>query len=132
MIELDPVSIGFKVWTTVKPWRRLKQARNRRRARLGKPPLIITEDDDNMLPKGTMTYTGAAGAIITPIVTTVLTAAGIGECTAAELAADPSCVGASQLAGALITAGFAIIAVLGRKRAAKNHAAELEAAKGLS
>jgi hypothetical protein len=127
--NIDPVSLGYKVWTMVRPWRRLKIALNKRRARLGKPLLPITEDDDNMLPNGTMTYTGAAGAIATPIVTTLLTASGIGECAAAELAANPQCVGASQLAGMLITAAFGIVAVIGRKRAAARHAAELAAAQ---
>lgn len=128
-MTLDPISLGFKIWTTVKPWRRLKEARNRRRARLGKPPLTITEEDDAMLPNGTMTYTGAVGAIATPVVVTVLNLFGVGECTLAEVTLDPSCVGSTQLAGMLITAAFGILAIVGRKRAAARHAAELAASK---
>ena len=67
-MALDPVTIGWKIWTTVRPWKRLKEARNRRRERKGIPPLPITEEDDLMLPKGTQTYTGLAILILTPLV----------------------------------------------------------------
>jgi len=67
-VALDPFTIGWKIWTTVRPWRRLKEARNRSRARKGKSPLPITEEDDLMLPKGTQTYTGLAILILTPLV----------------------------------------------------------------
>lgn len=128
-MSLDPVSIGYSIWTTLKPWRRLKIARNKRRARLGKPLLPLTEDDLSMLPNGTMTYTGAIGAIATPIVTTALSMIGVGECTPDELLLDPGCVGGAQLAGMLITAAFGIVAVIGRKRASKNAALAIAAAK---
>jgi len=67
-MQLDPFTIGWKIWTTIRPWRRLKEARNARRKRKGIPPLPITEEDDLMLPKGTQTYTGLAILILTPLV----------------------------------------------------------------
>jgi len=67
LIPPSLIKLGWSIWTTFKPWRRLKSARNKRRARLGKPLLLIDEGDDNMFPKGTQTYTGIAVLILTPL-----------------------------------------------------------------
>jgi hypothetical protein len=124
---VEVVEIGYSVWKMFLPWRRLKVWRNKIRARHGKPPLPNSENDMKLFPNGTMTYTGAGGAFATQIVTQLLLVGGIGECTPVELAANPNCQGATQIAGALITAGFAIVALIGRYRAQRSHAAQLAA-----
>lgn len=114
-ITAATVKVGEAIWRAIAPWKRLKQARNKRRARLGKPLLKITEEDETMLPKGTMTHTGTGIAAAGPIVAMVLTGIGIGECT--PEAADMGCVGASQIAGALVTLVGAVLAIVGKVRA---------------
>src|SRR3954463_7457799 len=113
-MAIDPVSAGFAIWRALRPWYRLKLARNRRRARLGKPLLPMSEDDMQIFPNGTMTYTGSGGAILTQIVVTLLHTVGVGECTPAAVAAMPNCISATDLAAALITVGFGVMAVVGR------------------
>ena len=80
-----------------------------------------------LFPEGTMTKIGAGGAVLTQVVVFVLHNVGIGECTPDMVAAMPTCIGATEIAGALITAGFGIVAWLGRNRAEKTHAAALAA-----
>lgn len=94
---------GWKIWTTVQPWRRLKKARNKWRAKKGKPLLSITAEDDNVLPKGTQTYTGIAVLLLTPLVAKY----GVGT---EELTMWVTAVGT-------IVGG--IVAILGRMRATK-------------
>lgn len=113
---MDPLLIT-RIWLLVKPWRRIKQARNRRRARLGKPLLTISEADDMLFPQGTMTKTGAGIAVLGPVVTAVLQAFGIGECTPEAIAMG--CLGASQFSGIAISILGGVIAWLGRNRAEK-------------
>jgi hypothetical protein len=119
------VQFGFDVWTAVRPWRRLKVWRNKKRAAKGLPLLPITQEDDSMLPKGSMTYTGiavtAAGV--------VLRVMGVGECSAEEMAtAAQACVDPVLLdrvaasVNELFEIGGLLLATLGRRRAAKREA----------
>jgi len=66
MTPISIISFGATVWRALKPWKRLKVLRNKRRAKRGKPPLPITEEDELMFPKGTQTYTGIAILFLTP------------------------------------------------------------------
>jgi len=131
------VRIGAAVWRAIAPWKRLKQARNRRRARRGLQPLPITHEDEKMLPKGTMTYTGLA-------VTAIgfgLRLAGVGECApidavidqaaaAAHACVDPGVIDRLvQGANEVLEAGGMLLATLGRLRAAKREALAVGAAK---
>lgn len=95
--------LGWTVWTTVKPWRRLKKFRNKRRERKGKPLLPIDEEDDLMFPKGTQTYAGIAILLLTPL--------------AGKYGFDSATVSAWITAGGTVIGG--IIAILGRVRATK-------------
>lgn len=123
----------IRLWLVYRPVRSahkaLRAARNKRRARLGKPllPPLDEESAMQLFPDGTMTKTGAAGAVLTPIVVTLLHGVGIGECTPQVLAVTPTCVGATEIGGALLTIGFGIIAWMGRNRAERKHQAELVA-----
>ena len=124
----DVVRTGEQVWRAIAPGRRIKTWRNKRRARKGKPLLEYNEGDFDMLPQGTMTNTGAVGAMVTPVVTSVLVGLGVGECTPETI--EAGCVGATQIAGAAVTMLFAIVALIGYQRKKRRAAAELEAAKG--
>lgn len=141
MINPETVSIGAAIWRAVRPWQRLKILRNKRRARLGKPLLPITQEDYSMLPNGTATYTGAAiagagpvvGIVTTmasPVLTNLLIANNIAPamCTAGA----ENCVSASALSMTLIAGVVSLlgawIAKWGRARAEARHAAELAAA----
>lgn len=119
------VDIGEAVWRRFRPWRRLKEARNKRRARRGEPLLPITEEDDQVLPKGSMTYTGVAAIAVG----FGLRVAGVGECsveemaTAAQACVDPQLVDrAIGAVNELLEVGGILLATFGRRRAAKREA----------
>ena len=130
-ITAGTVAAGEAIWRAIAPWKRIKRARNKRRARLGKPLLTITEEDEKMLPKGSMTYTGIAVTAIG----VGLRIFGVGECsveemaTAAQACVDPTLI--DRAAGAvneLFEVGGLLLAAIGRRRAAKREAAALSAA----
>ena len=142
MITPATIRIGAAIWRAVAPWRRLKMLRNKRRARLGKPLLPITREDDLMLPNGSATYTGAgitvaalpigiAVTVLSPKLTNLIIAAGMAPEMCSPDAAN--CVSASAMSIALITGVVstlgAWLVAWGRKRAEKRHDAELAAAK---
>lgn len=103
MVAPAVVKLGYDIWTAVRPWRRLKAARNRRRLKKGRELLPITEEDDLMFPKGTQTYTGIAVLLLTPLAAKY----GVGD---ADLSLWITAVG---------TVVGGVIAVLGRLRAGK-------------
>lgn len=127
MITPATVAAGEAIWRAIAPVKLVKQARNKRRARLGKPLLPITNEDEKMLPNGTMTHTGGALAGAGPIIMFVLQMIGVGECT--PEAVDMGCVGSAQITGAIVTIGGAVLVIIGRLRAKRAAAAELAAAK---
>lgn len=123
------IDTGEQVWRAIAPVNKVKRALNKRRARKGKPLLVINEDEETaMLPNGTMTNTGAVGAIVTTVVTSALVGMGVGECTPETI--EAGCVGATQVAGSIITALFSVLALIGYQRKKRRAAAELAAAKG--
>lgn len=136
------VSVGEAIWRAIAPVKLIKQARNKRRARLGKPLLPITEEDYTMLPQGTATHSGAALAGSSPLIGLAITAfVPVIEQKIAELGIAPlecaveavKCVTAGQLAfglasGVVAVAGGAL-ASWGRRRAERRHVAELAAVK---
>lgn len=130
---MNPAAIEFgrAIWLTFRPWRRLKIALNTRRARLGKPLLPITSEDDLMLPNGKGTYTGIAIGALGPVVAGLIVSSGIAPETCAPEAANcvPAGVLAAVLVGGAITAVGNGIAWWGRRRAESRHAAELSAAQ---
>lgn len=72
MIPLGEVEAGLDLWLKYRPWLRMRvlirNAVNKRRARLGKEPLPpFTKETLTMIPKGVMTYTGIAILILTPL-----------------------------------------------------------------
>jgi hypothetical protein len=128
-ITTGTVAVGEAVWRAIAPWKRIKQARNKRRKRLGKVLLPITEDDDKMLPKHFMT----GGGIVAVAIGFVLTIVGVGECSPQDVAeAVQSCVAPGTVdrvvAGLndVLVGGGAVVTALGKKRAMKREA-ELEA-----
>lgn len=126
-ITAGTVATGAAIWRAVAPVKLIKRALNKRRARLGKPLLAITEEDYAMLPNGTMTHTGGGLAAFGPIIAVGLQMLGVGECTPEAL--DMGCIGAAQITGAIVTLGGAVLVVIGRVRAKRKAAAELAAAK---
>lgn len=141
MITPGTVAVGEAVWRAIAPWKRLKQLRNKRRARIGKPLLPITEEDEKMLPAGTATHTGAGIAISSPIVGMVVIAfiphieqkiAEIGFAPMQCAVEAVNCVTAGQLAiglvSGLVAVGGGALASYGRKRAEKRHAEQMAAA----
>lgn len=124
---VDAVFWGVRVWRAFRPWRRLKIARNKRRARLGKPLLPIEDDDMNLFPSGTMTKTGGIVAMITAVLVVLLHRLGIGECSPDALAAMPTCVGATEMAGMIVTLGAGVLVWVGRNRAQAQHVEALTA-----
>lgn len=125
MITPGTISIGEAVWRAIAPWKRFKQWRNKRRARRGLPPLPITSEDEKMLPKGTMTYTGIA-------VTAVgfgLHLLGIGECTADQMATavqacvDPTLIDrAANAINELVEIFGLVLTAVGKRRSMKREA----------
>lgn len=125
-ITAGTVAAGEAIWRAIAPWKRIKQLRNRRRARRGLPLIPITQEDEKMLPRGTMTYTGIAVTAIG----VGLRVFGIGECSVEEMATavqacvDPTLI--DRLASAvneLFEVGGLIVAAIGKRRAAKREAA---------
>jgi hypothetical protein len=122
------VDLGEAAWRKAAPWKRLKKAINKRRVRRGKDPLPITDEDEKMLPKNTLTYAGIAGVVIG----FGLQLFGVATCTPDEVAAgaqacvDPTAIDrlVNGINEALIGGG-SIVAGIGRARAEKRHAAEL-------
>ncbi|MEO8466226.1 MAG: hypothetical protein ABI640_12855 [Gammaproteobacteria bacterium] len=125
MITPGTVAVGRAIWLTLRPWRRLKVALNKRRARLGKPLLKLSEDDMELIPSGTFTKGAAGAAIATQVVTLALNSVGVGECTAAEVIMDAGCIGGTQIAGGIVTVIFAMLAWYGRNRAQRMHEAQM-------
>lgn len=115
------LSIGFKIWTTVKPWRRLKEARNRRRAKKGKELLPITEEDDQVFPTNTMRKSGVALVGLSPILGSVIAGGlglvGVGECTPEQV--EAGCVGATAIAAGLVSSVGGVLYWIGFNRAKK-------------
>lgn len=117
------IKIGSALWRAAQPWKRLKRVRNRRRKRLGLPLLPITQEDDKMFPKGTMTKSGAVIAMLGPVIGLVLGMLGVGSSCPADL---PDCQTSGELAntlatsiGGLITFAGGVIAWKGRNRVGK-------------
>jgi hypothetical protein len=144
-ITVGTVAVGEAIWRAIAPWKRFKQLRNKRRARLGKPLLPITDEDLKMLPSGTATHTGAGIAISSPFVGMIVNAfvphienaiVNIGFAPAMCAPEAASCVTAGQLAIGLVAGVVAMaggaLASWGRKRAEKRHTAELAAAAAKS
>jgi hypothetical protein len=140
-ITVGTVAVGERIWRAIAPVKLVKQALNKRRKRLGKPLLPLTQDDETMLPNGTATQTGAAIAGSSPLIGLVVTmvvpaieqkilAIGLAPVECALEAAN--CVTAGQLAFGLVSGVVAMaggaIASWGRRRAQKRHEAELAAA----
>ena len=106
MITPGTVAIGERIWRAVAPVKRIKKALNRRRARLGKPLLPITQEDETM--QGYKTYLGIATAALG----FVLGLLGISDADASTLSA--------QIVGALdqiLTVGGLAFAAYGRAKA---------------
>lgn len=136
------VELGAAAWREARPWRRLKIARNKRRARLGKPLLPLNEGDFDVLPQGKATYTGIGITVASPFISIAVNAISpvlenaiinIGMAPAMCEQADPNCVSAGMLAVTLVTGAItaigAYVAKWGRARAEKRFQAELEQAK---
>lgn len=139
------VAVGEAIWRAIAPVKLIKQARNKRRARLGKPLLPITEEDYTMLPQGTATHTGAALAGSSPFVGLIVTAlvphiaekiAAVGFAPLQCAAEATNCITAGQLAFALVSGAVAVaggaLASWGRRRAERRHVAEVAAVKLVS
>lgn len=91
-----------------------------------------------VFPKGSLTKTGIVVAFAGPLIGAGLHALGIGDCApVADAAADAAqCVGADQIQSTIVEivsksmeVGGAVIAWVGRNRAAKHAAEALAAAK---
>ena len=130
MISPATVSIGAAIWREIAPGRRIKIARNKRRARKGKPLLPLSDEDFQMLPNNTMTPTGGFIAVASPIAAQILVTMGVGECTPETL--EAGCVGATQIVGIVGSIIGGVLILVGKLRSMRREKAlkaELEAAK---
>lgn len=144
-ITAGTVAVGEAIWKAIRPWRRLKIARNKRRARLGKPLLPIEPEDYTMLPKGSATYTGIGvsvagipvGFLVAPLtnyVESLIVSANLAPATCAP--EIDTCVPAATMALGLVMGAFTAlggaISTWGRKRAAKREAEAAAAAADIA
>lgn len=114
------IDTGEQVWRAIAPVNKVKRALNKRRARKGKPLLVINDDEEGlMFPKGTMTKGGLVIAMFGPMLSATLVKFGVpAECV---VDAPPDCVSAAALSAVLIglavTAVGSVIGWLGKRRA---------------
>jgi hypothetical protein len=114
LATIRTIAWGATRWQQVRPWRLLKELRNVRRARLGKPLLEITPEDDSMRK------TGVLVATVSPVLAVIATALGApAEC--APEAIDMGCVSAAQIAGSIGTLLGGVVYVVGAWRADKRN-----------
>jgi hypothetical protein len=114
-ITAGTVAAGRAIWLAVRPWRRLKVWRNKRRVAKGKAPLELSEDDMKLFPAGTMRKTGVGLVGFSPVVAMGLTMLGVGECT--PEAVEQGCMGASAIAGGLMSIAGGVMYWIGFNRA---------------
>lgn len=117
---------AIKEWNPLGPEAYERRDRNkayrqaRRKAKRGET--LTTDEYEllqlrvDMIPQNTLRKGGIAVTAIGPILSLVLKMFGVDECTPDEL--TMGCVGAAEIAGALVTAGGAVMYWIGRDRAA--------------
>lgn len=110
---MEPVTL-VKLWLLVRPIRKVRYALAVRRSMRKGTDLYaeLPEDleENNVFPKGTMTKSGSAIAMLGPVIGVGLAMFGVGATCPVDL---PDCVPAGEMANTLSTSVGGLITVIG-------------------
>lgn len=109
---MDPITI-IKVWTLIKPIRRIRLAIARRKARkAGQLEPVSIPEENVVFPQGTMTKSGVILTFAGPILIIVLKAIGVGADCPAD-SAIAACQSAEQVSTTILNIVGEVIGLVG-------------------